>query len=262
MGLELSSGKTEVRLAHPWLNMPGTLGFSDEARAAFDLDRLGALVTNPVSLAPRRSAHPTRALRFPGGVLLHTGHANPGLRRVVQRHAPRWAALPIPVLLTALAQDERELQRIVESLEPVPEIAGLVLMLQPATADAAGRWVQVARGLERPILALLPLGVPEGTAQAAAEAGAAAILLGPPRGALIAEGRSVEGRLYGPALFPLALQASIALAPSLPVPLIVSGGIATAEQAQACLQAGAAAVGLDFILWKDPRGFLGGDAGA
>ena len=80
MALELSSGKTDVRLERPWLNLPGTLGFSDEARNAIDLGQLGALVTNPVSLAPRRPANPPRSLRYPGGLLLHTGHANPGLR--------------------------------------------------------------------------------------------------------------------------------------------------------------------------------------
>jgi len=260
VALELSSGKTEVRLEKPWLNLPGTLGFSDEARTALDLGQLGALVTNPVSLAPRKPANPPQALRYPGGLLLHTGHANPGLRRVVRRHAPRWGGLSVPVLVSVLAQDERELARIVAGLEGVPEASGLVLMLPLGELEAVSRWVQLARGLERPVVALMPLGVPGEAALAAAEAGASAILLGPPRGALESDDRWVEGRLYGPGLYPLALQAARELAPILPVPLIVSGGIATPAQARACLQAGAAAVGLDFILWKNPQGFLADEA--
>ncbi len=262
MALELSSGKTEVRLEKPWLNLPGTLGFSDEARTALDLGQLGALVTNPVSLAPRRPANPPRSLRYPGGLLLHTGHPNPGLRRVVRQHAPRWVSLAVPVLVCLLALDERELGRLVEELEAVPQASGLVLMLPPAVADAPARWIQLARELERPVVTLLPLGTPLRAALASAEAGAAAILLGPPRGALECDDRWVEGRLYGPALYPLALQAARELAPILPVPLIVSGGIATPAHARACLQAGAAAVGLDFILWKNPQEFLADEAWA
>ena len=260
MALELSSGKTEIRLERPWLNLPGTLGFSDEARTALDLSRLGALVTNPVSLAPRQPANPPQALRYPGGLLLHTGHANPGLRRVLRRHAPRWASLSIPVLVSVLAQDERELERLVAGLEAVPAASGLVLMLPPAALNVASRWVELARGLERPVVALLPLGGPSEAALAAAEAGASAILLGPPRGTLELDDHWVEGRLYGPGLYPLALHAVRELAPMLPVPLIISGGIATPAQARTCLQAGAAAIGLDFILWKDPQEFLADEA--
>jgi len=254
MALELSSGKTEVRLERPWLNLPGMLGFSDEARGAVELNRLGALVTNPVSLAPRPPANPPRVVRYPGGFLLHTGHANPGMRRVVGAHAPRWSHLGIPVLLSVLAQNERELRRLVTGLEGVPEIAGLVLFLPPE-ADAVS-WLQLARESERPVVALLPLGVTPEAARSVADAGASAILLGPPRGALAAGESLVQGRLYGPALYPLALRAARELAPILPIPLIVSGGIDSPAQARTCLDAGAAAVGLDVILWKDPQGVL------
>lgn len=262
MALELSSGKTEVRLERPWLNLPGTLGFSDEARNAIDLGQLGALVTNPVSLAPRRPANPPRSLRYPGGLLLHTGHANPGLRRTIRQHGTRWASLSVPVLVSLLAQDVLELGRMVSDLESIPEASGLVLMLPMQPSTSLVRWVEQATRLQRPVVALLPLGGDREEALAAAEAGAAAIMLGPPRGSMEADGQFVEGRLYGPGLFPLALQAARELAPLLPVPLIVSGGIATPAQARAFLQAGASAVGLDFILWKDPQAFLSDEAWA
>jgi dihydroorotate dehydrogenase (NAD+) catalytic subunit len=262
VALELSSGKTDVRLERPWLNLPGTLGFSDEARNAIDLGQLGALVTNPVSLAPRRPANPPRSLRYPGGLLLHTGHANPGLRRTIRQHGSRWAGLPVPVLVSVLAQDAGELGRMVADLESIPEASGLVLFLPSMEGSTIARWVEQATSLQRPVVALLPLGGDLEAVLAAAEAGAAAILLGPPRGSLEIDGQSVEGRLYGPGLFPLALQSARELAPLLPIPLIVSGGIATPAQARACLQAGASAVGLDFILWKDPQAFLSDEAWA
>ncbi len=256
VGVEISSGKTEVRLAARWVNIPGTLGFSDEARANIDLGRLGAIVTNPVSLNPRQPARPTQLLPFAGGFLLHTGHPNPGLRQVLRRHTPRWASLSTPVLLTILAQDHGQLEHMLRQIEPVAEIAGLVLAIEPTDPAAVAGWIRAAAGAERPVVALLPLGTSAEAARAAAEAGASAIILGPPRGAMAAAGQVVHGRLHGPALFPLALHAAETLSAALPVPLIVSGGIERQEQALACLQAGAAAVGLDYVLWKNAASFF------
>jgi dihydroorotate dehydrogenase (NAD+) catalytic subunit len=80
--------------------------------------------------------------------------------------------------------------------------------------------------------------------------GAAAISLAAPRGALpAADGRLVSGRLYGPALLPLALAAVQALA-ALGLPVIGGGGVYTVADGRALLAAGAVAVQVDTVLWK------------
>lgn len=87
--------------------------------------------------------------------------------------------------------------------------------------------------------------------------GAAAITLTAPRGALplfsVESRKWVQGRLYGPALFPQILETVLLLA-RLGVPTIGGGGVWKREQAEVLLEAGALAVQVDAALWS-PSGF-------
>ena len=56
------------------------------------------------------------------------------------------------------------------------------------------------------------------------------------------------GRLYGPSLFPRALEVVYA-AGKLGLPIIGAGGVWTKESAEAMLLAGALAVQVDAVLW-------------
>jgi hypothetical protein len=88
----------------------------------------------------------------------------------------------------------------------------------------------------------------------------AAVSLEAPRGALPdAAGRLVNGRLYGPALFPQTLAVARSLV-KLGIPVIAGPGIFSAAQAELLLANGVLAVQLDAVLWKDPA-FLGWEAG-
>jgi dihydroorotate dehydrogenase (NAD+) catalytic subunit len=81
-------------------------------------------------------------------------------------------------------------------------------------------------------------------------AGASAISLGPPRGALKdKQGEIVYGRLYGPGVFPQALEAVSALA-QMDLPIIGAGGIYQQAQIDAMLEAGALAVQVDTSWWQ------------
>jgi dihydroorotate dehydrogenase (NAD+) catalytic subunit len=77
-----------------------------------------------------------------------------------------------------------------------------------------------------------------------------AISIGPARGALRADsGQILEGRLYGPSVYPQVLH-TVKVLSSLRVPVLAGGGIYREEQLEALLRAGAAAVQLDSVLWK------------
>jgi dihydroorotate dehydrogenase (NAD+) catalytic subunit len=103
---------------------------------------------------------------------------------------------------------------------------------------------------ELPVLARLPLERILELAETAISAGAAAISLCPPRGVLPdSDGKLLRGRLYGPALFPLALAAVQALARS-GLPVIGACGVYQPEDIEAMLAAGALAVQLDSVLWR------------
>jgi dihydroorotate dehydrogenase (NAD+) catalytic subunit len=85
---------------------------------------MGAFITNPVSLRPRTPAQGPRLLPFPGGFLLHSGNPNPGLRRVIQLYAGRWARSPLPVVVHLLAESPAEVSEMAERLERVDGVAG------------------------------------------------------------------------------------------------------------------------------------------
>ncbi|MGC9347269.1 MAG: tRNA-dihydrouridine synthase, partial [Anaerolineae bacterium] len=64
--------------------------------------------------------------------------------------------------------------------------------------------------------------------------------------------RYMRGRLYSAALFPILLDTLSPWADKLSVPVIACGGIASAEDAMACLSLGATALQVDALLWRDP----------
>jgi dihydroorotate dehydrogenase (NAD+) catalytic subunit len=247
--------KYDLAFASPLMNAAGVLGFAPPTHAAQELSWLGAFVTNPISLGRRTPAHGPRCLPCPGGFLLHTGYPNPGLNAVLRRCASRWARSTLPVIVHLLPQRVDELPGMLRRLEGLEGLAGLEIGLPPEVdAAATGAFTQAAAG-ELPVIVRLPLERAAELAGAAVATGAAAVSLAPPRGALPAAAgaggqRLVEGRLYGPAVYPLALAAVRAIAGQ-GLPVIGAGGVYSAEQANAMLAAGALAVQLDSIIWRD-----------
>ena len=232
------------------MNAAGSLGFAPDPRGPVDLSRLGAFVTNPVSLGSRSPAQGARYHPYPGGFLLHTGYPNPGLRAVLKRYAGRWAQGALQVLVHLLASQPEEVAAMVRLLEGLEGIAGIELGL-PVALDAPSLrlLIEAAMG-ELPVVARLPFEQALELAPAAIAAGAAAVSLAPPRGALPTPGGALaHGRLYGPTLFPQALQTVRSLALK-QVPVIGSGGVYSRPQAESMLSAGALAVQLDSVLWR------------
>jgi len=261
MPLTLTAGKRDLVLDPVWTNAAGSLGFSDEANRFLELARLGALVTAPISLAPRSAARGVRLLPFQGGFLLHTGHPNPGLNAVLHHHRRRWQNLPCPVIVHMLAASPDEAARIADRLEPLDEVAALEIGLAEPEPDEAAAYVAACAAAQKPVLALLAVTSPLEVIRAAASAGAAAVVLGAPRGELTAaDGTPVQGRLYGPAILPLTLRAIRMQAGLVGCPLIAGAGIYSPDDMNASLAAGAAAVQFDTVLWTEPERVLGGPA--
>jgi dihydroorotate dehydrogenase (NAD+) catalytic subunit len=254
--LELSTGKRDLVLPSRWVNAAGFLGVAGEARELVDLPQLGAFITSPLSLQPRNPAHGPRLLAFPGGFLLHTGHPNPGLRAAVRRHGTAWSDLPLPVIVHLLLRTTDEAAELVTMLESIEACAGLELGLGEVDADQAADLVAACAG-EIPVIAQLPLGAPAAVFAAVAEAGAQAVSVGAPRGALPGQaGSPVRGRLYGPAVFPFALQAVAELRETVRLPIFAGGGVYGRRHAQALLEAGADGIILDGVLWTEAERVL------
>jgi dihydroorotate dehydrogenase (NAD+) catalytic subunit len=242
--------KYDLTLNPILMNAAGSLGFTPDPHGPVDLERFGAFVTNPISLNPRTPAQERLCLSYPGGFLLHTGYPNPGMRAVLRRCAARWERSPLPIIVHILAQRGEEVFEIARRLENSENLAALELGIPPEASPVLAAELVSAGQSEHPVIARLPLERAEALGAAVLEAGAAAISLGAPRGVLPAtSGKLIKGRLYGPAVFPLALE-TLQRVLRLGSPVIGGGGVYHPTQAEALLQAGAIAVQLDAVLWR------------
>jgi len=232
------------------MNAAGSLGFSPELHGPIDLGRLGAFVTNPISLRPRSPARGRRFMSFPGGFMLHTGYPNPGFREVVRRNRKKWERSLLPVIVHLLAENPQDLAEMVMQLETIEGVVGIEISLPlDVEAHMVTTYTQAVVG-ELPVLIRLPLERALELADSFIGSSIAALSLGPPRGVLPVEsGGVIRGRLFGPSLFPQALRILSELVRD-DLPVIGSGGVYSAGDIEAMMSVGALAVQMDSVLWR------------
>jgi dihydroorotate dehydrogenase len=248
--LDFSIPKYDLEISPPVMNAAGTLGYAPQSSDLVKFDRLGAFVTNPVSLHPRTPASARTSQPFPGGFLLHSGYPNPGLRSVIKQYATRWARSALPIIVHLLVHQVEDVQPMVSQLEGREGLTGIELGIPPdCEPGQAVKMVEAAVG-ELPLIVRVPMERAGVFTSVLSESSLAAISLAPPRGALLdQQDQPVRGRLFGPAVFPLAL-AAVQEVIDMGVPVIASGGVYKQRQIEALLGIGATGVQLDSVLWS------------
>lgn len=243
-------GKQEVQIEAGWMNSAGMLGFNPPAQY-WQSQPPQAYVTPPVSAFRRQPAHNRAMIPYSGGFLLHTGLPNPGFDAVVKQYARRWARSSLPVWVHLLADDPASVQRMTTRLEACEGVAAVELSL-PASASAEEKIaiLQAAAG-ELPLILSVPLDrTREAWVHQAVEMGVQCLTISAPRGQLAhRDGSLVEGRLYAPGLFPLALDALAGWRGRVST-ILLGCGVFNVRDYQTALAAGAAAVQLDAVLWR------------
>lgn len=260
MAIEIARpGKTSLIVSTPVMPAAGTVGFGDRYKALLDYDKLGAIVTNPVTIEPWRPASGTRIITLDAGVLVHTGLPNPGLAKVIQQNKRVWAKMTTPVILHLIGTTVRQMKQAVALIDEADEIAAVELGLSDGVdqADAADL-VAAASKIEKPLLVRLPFIECEQLALPVADAGAGALVLtAPPRGTARdrSSGRLVSGRVYGPLIKPMILRLVGRLRRQIPadLPIIACGGIHSPQDARDYIEAGAVAVQVDTATWAQPK---------
>ena len=260
MAIEIARpGKQSLFVSTPVMPAAGTVGFGDRYKALLDYEKLGALVTNPVTVEPWRPASGTRIVPLDAGVLVHTGLPNPGLSKVISQNRRIWARLPIPVVLHLVGTSAAKMRQVLELIEEVEEIAAVELGLSDDIEEAdAVDLVDEAARMEKPLLARLPFYECRQLALPVAAAGADALVMtAAPRGTARDQhtGRLVSGRVYGPLIKPMILRLVGRLRREVPanIPIIASGGIHSPQDARDYMDAGAIAVQVDTATWAQPK---------
>lgn len=242
--------KQDLTFRHPLMNAAGTLGFSPDLRAAVPWENFGAFVTNPLSLRPRTAAAQPALVEYPGGFLLHTGLPNPGFNAALKRYASHWKDSPIPIIVHLMADRPDETKQMLQTLEGMENIAAVELGFAPLLADDLILIILEMCIGELPLVFSLPSEQVLILGPRLVQEGAAAISMAAPRGALtIHGGELIEGRLFGPSLFPQSLKIVHSVA-KLGLPVIGSGGVYSKEHADTMLSVGALAVQMDSVLWR------------
>lgn len=255
--------KFGLPIASPVMPAAGAFGYGDTYHDLVDLRVLGALVTNPVSLNPREGARGQRIAVHGDHFVAHTGLPNPGVQRVLRHYRQMWERLPIPVIVHLIATTPAETAKAAERLSGIPNVAGIELgLVDNITPQRALNLLDAARAAgDLPVIVRVPFTSVDALAPLLANHGADALTLtAPPRAVLpVLDApedsevrRYLRGRLYGTALFPLLLNVLARWCSKLPVPVIACGGIASLQDAIACLELGATALQIDALLWRDP----------
>ena len=250
--------KRDLYFSKPLINAAGSLGFAPDLRGFENLGglkKLGAFVTNPISLRPRLpTAHPA-LVEFPGGFLLHTGLPNPGLNGALKKYSAKWNRADLPIIVHLMADRPEETQRMVHELENVENVMAVQLGFAPLLADDIILMnLEMCLG-EVPLIFALPHEQVLTLGRKLMDGGASAISIASPRGAALTpspspteRGEIITGRMYGQSLFPRSLDIVRSAAMS-GLQIIGSGGVWSDADVEAMLKVGAMAVETDAQLW-------------
>jgi dihydroorotate dehydrogenase (NAD+) catalytic subunit len=271
--------KSGLLLKNPVMTAAGTFGYGVELARIAEVQCLGAIICKGTTLHARTgNAHP-RTLEAASGLINAIGLQNPGVRVVVEKHAPVWASWDTPVIVNVAGNSIEEYVQVAEYLEGIPGIAGIELNVSCPNVHQGGTifgsnpqivaevTTAVRHATTLPLIVKLSpnTGDVRPTALAAASAGADALSLINTMTSISIDiyTRSLQldngtGGFSGPAIKPIALRMVYEVAGELRssyphVPIIGIGGIASAHDALEFLMAGASAIQIGTMNFINPH---------
>jgi dihydroorotate dehydrogenase (NAD+) catalytic subunit len=256
----------------------GTFGYGQEYDEYFDVALLGAVTTKSISLKPRAGNKPPRLVETPAGMLNAIGLQNVGIDVYLSEKAPFLRKKGVPIIANIYGHAPEEYAELAQRLEAAgaadaieanlscPNVhdarssKGRALVAQdPERVGAYTRLIRSATQL--PVIVKLTPNVVDirEPALAAEEAGANALsLINTLMGmAIDPETRrprlaNLVGGLSGPAIRPVAVKMVWDVARVVKIPVIGMGGICDASDAIQFLLAGARAVAVGSMTFRQP----------
>ncbi len=256
-----------LELVCPVMVAAGCGGTGRELAPYLSLADLGAFVTRSITVTARPGNPGCRIVETPSGLINAIGFQNPGVDAFLADELPWLVEQGVRVVVSVAGSSLGDYAEIARRVGRAPGVAAVEVNVSAPDAGgsgvfdvrepfhAAGAVSAVRRELPRdvPVLAKLRsdlVRVVE-SARTAIDAGAAAVVIGNALPAGMPDGRA--GGLSGPAIRPLALRCVAEVAAHLPDAEVVgAGGIGSADDARAFLDAGARAVQVGTALLHDP----------
>lgn len=263
-----------LSLQNPVLAASGTFAYGPEFAQLMDLNRLGGLVTKSLSLEPLEGAPAPRLAETAAGMLNAVGLQNMGVRRFVAEKLPRLRSYRTAVIASIFGFTVEEYGDVARVLEDAEGLAAYELNISSPNAKRGGMHfgrdpgmtAEVTRGVKqvarRPIVVKLSPNVTDiaQIARAAVEAGADALTVANTFLAMAIDldtRRSrlgnLTGGLSGPAIKPIVVRMVYEARQAVRVPVIASGGVASAADVVEYLIAGATAVEVGTATFADPH---------
>jgi dihydroorotate dehydrogenase (NAD+) catalytic subunit len=261
-----------VEFKNPVVAASGTFGFGREFSEFYPLSVLGGVSCKGITLKERPGNPPPRIAETPGGMLNSVGLQNPGVEHFIERDLP-WLKQQDTVIIANIAGNTPEdYCRMAEKLSDTavdmielniscPNVKQGGVQFGTTCAGVEGITAAVRKFCKKPLMVKLSPNVADVAeiAAAAESAGADAIsMINTLTGMRIDPAtrrpvlRNNTGGLSGPAVFPVAVRMVWQTYRRVKIPIVGMGGVSTWRDAVELMLAGASAVQIGTVLFRDP----------
>lgn len=272
--VDLSVKVGSLNLANPVMPASGT--FSAEFSRVIDLNRLGALVAKTVSRNYRAGNPPPRVHEIEAGMINSIGLPTKGLQYFLDVQIPEYKQFKPPLIASISAESIDDFAAMARDVS-VPGVDGIEINISCPTRKPGGgnfalneehtyKVVKECRAATQlPLWAKLSPNAGEITAvaEAAEKAGADALTVSNTLLGLkinIDTFKSCIGNGYGgisgPGIRPIIVRMVNECAKAVKIPIIGVGGIMKAEDVVEYMLAGATAVQVGFLSFRNPTGMI------
>jgi dihydroorotate dehydrogenase (NAD+) catalytic subunit len=256
--------------------MPASGAFSTDLAQVMDINRLGALVTKTVSREYRVGNPPPRVAELEGGMINSIGLPGKGLQYFLEHQLPDYRRFTPPIVANITATTADDFAAMAREVS-VPQVDAIEMNISCPTREPGGGnfalhenhtyeiVCRVREATTKPLWAKLSpnAGEIDLVAQAAERAGADALtisntLLGLKINTdtfrpMIGNG---YGGISGPGIKPIILRMVHQCSKVVKIPIIGCGGIVKVEDVAEYMLAGASAVMIGYLTFRNPSGMI------
>jgi len=262
-----------LNLKNPVMPASGTYGYGDDVPEYVDTEQFGAIVTKSLTRLPREGNPPPRIVETTSGMINSIGLANIGVEAFIEKKLPLLRDKNFCLIVNIAGSKLEEYCEVLEMLDEQEGIDGYEINVSCPNVKQGGMEFGVSaphltklikalrERTERPLITKLSPNVTsiETMAQTAVDAGSDMISL---VNTLVGSKIDIEthqpkistifGGLSGPAIKPVAVAQVYKVYEAVDVPIIGLGGIQNAADVIEFMQAGATAIEIGTMNYRDP----------